>query len=99
MAEFTATVEAVTAALDKLEGFRVLVILRGEEQSGRDATAISVWDSVDHMKSSESDKFYYEAIKRLTGYCESFSPMHLHEVLKIKFANLWSDLDHLRQIR
>jgi heme-degrading monooxygenase HmoA len=88
MEEFAATVEAVTARLDKLEGFRVLVILRGEDPSGREATAISVWDSVDHMKSSESDKFYYDAIKRLIGYCESFSPMHQHEVLKIKLAKM-----------
>lgn len=88
MEEFLATAEALTAALDKLEGFRVLVILRGEDPSRRDATAISVWDSVDHMKSSESDKYYYEAIKRLMGYCESFSPMHVHEVLKIKFGNM-----------
>lgn len=87
MAEFTATVDSLMAALDKLEGFRFLVVMRGEDPS-RDATAISVWDSAEQLKSSENDKFYYDGLKRLMGYCESFSPMHQHEVLKIKFGKM-----------
>ena len=75
------------AALDKLAGFRVLLLLRGEDPDGRDATSISVWDSVEDLKSSENNAFYYDVLVRLMSCCESFSPMHQHEVLKSKFAN------------
>lgn len=85
--EFAATAESLMATMDDLAGFRVLLILRGEDPGGRDAISISVWDSVEHLKSSENDKFYYGVLKRLMGCCESFSPMHEHEVLKSKFAN------------
>jgi heme-degrading monooxygenase HmoA len=84
--EFATMAESLTATMDKLAGFRVLLLLRGEDPTGRDATAISVWDSVEDLKSSENDAFYYEALARVMNCCESFSPMHQHEVLKSKFA-------------
>ena len=34
--EFSATVQSLTAAMDKLKGFRVLLVLRGDESSGQD---------------------------------------------------------------
>jgi heme-degrading monooxygenase HmoA len=43
--EFAATVKSLIPAMDKLCGFRFLVVLRGEDPDGRDAMAISVWDS------------------------------------------------------
>ena len=84
--EFVSHVDSLTSALDKLEGFQAFFLLRGENPDGRDATAVSLWDTVEHMKTSENDKFYYAVIKTLMGCCESFSPMHVHEVLKSKFA-------------
>ncbi|HXX44558.1 MAG TPA: antibiotic biosynthesis monooxygenase [Candidatus Acidoferrales bacterium] len=84
--QFIAHVDSLTSTLDKLEGFHAFFLLRGENPDGRDATAVSLWDTVEHMKSSENDKFYYAVIKTLMGFCESFSPMHVHEVLKSKFA-------------
>jgi hypothetical protein len=41
-----------------------LLLLRGEDPSGRDAISISVWDSAEHLKSSENDKFYYAGASR-----------------------------------
>jgi heme-degrading monooxygenase HmoA len=84
--EFATTAESLMAAMDKLAGFRVLLLLRGEDPGGRDATSISVWDSAEDLKNSENDAFYYDALVRAMSCCESFSPMHQHEVLKSKFA-------------
>ena len=84
--EFATRAESLMAAMDKLAGFRVLLLLRGEEAGGRDATAISVWDSAEDLNNSENNTFYYDALVRLMNCCESFSPMHQHEVLKSKFA-------------
>jgi heme-degrading monooxygenase HmoA len=85
--EFTATVQSLTAAMDKLKGFRVLLVLRGDEAASQEVTAISTWDSVEDMKDSDSDSFYYHVVSKLTGCCESFSPMHEQEVMVSKFAN------------
>lgn len=85
--EFSATVAPLIAAMDKLAGFRVLLVLRGEDEDSRDAMAISVWDSAADLKNSDNDAFYYEVLARLLSCCESFSPMHQQEVLVSKFAN------------
>ena len=86
--EFASTAESLMATMGKLDGFRVLLLLRGEDPDGRDAISISVWDSPEHLKSSENDKLYYAGLTRLMGCCESFSPMHQHEVLKSMFAQV-----------
>ena len=85
--EFTATVQSLTAAMDKLKGFRVLLVLRGDEAASQEVTAISTWDSVEDMKDSDSDSFYYHVVSKLIGCCESFSPMHEQEVMVSKFAS------------
>src|ERR1700721_1439742 len=89
--EFTASIQSLTAAMDKLKGFRVLLVLRGDEspgqESSQEAMAISIWDSAEDMKDSDSDSFYYHVVSKLIGCCESFSPMHEQEVMVSKFAN------------
>ncbi len=85
--EFTATVQSLTAAMDKLKGFRVLLVLLGDEAASQEVTAISTWDSIEDMKDSDSDSFYYHVVSKLIGCCESFSPMHAQEVMVSKFAN------------
>jgi len=87
MEDFVSTAQALTPAMDKLHGFRVLLILRGEEKDSQDAMAISAWDSAADMRNSENDKFYYKTLSKLMSCCESFSPMHVEEVLLSKFAN------------
>jgi hypothetical protein len=62
-------------------------VLRGDEASGQEAMAMSIWDSVEDMKDSDSDSFYYHVVSKLIGCCESFSPMHEQEVMVSKFAN------------
>jgi heme-degrading monooxygenase HmoA len=84
--EFSSTAKNLTAAIDKLEGFRALVVLRGEGPGSREAMAISIWDSAEDLKNSDNSAFYYEGIRGLMSCCESFSPGHRHEVLVSKFA-------------
>jgi heme-degrading monooxygenase HmoA len=88
MEEFAAIVQSLLPAMDKLHGFRVLLILRGEEKGSRDAMAVSVWDTSADLKNSDNNEFYYEVLARLLTCCESLSPVwHEQEVLVSKFAN------------
>ncbi|MGH9713185.1 MAG: antibiotic biosynthesis monooxygenase family protein [Candidatus Acidiferrales bacterium] len=84
---FTSAVESMSPALDKFHGFRVLLVLRGPEEDSREATTISVWDSVEDLRHCDNDKFYYHAIANLMKCCESFSPMREQDVLASKFLN------------
>ena len=86
--EFAATVKPLIAVMDKLAGFRVLLVLRGEDPDGRDATAISIWNSIEDLKNCDNDTFYYDVLARLIRCCESFSPMHQQEVLVSKFGSM-----------
>lgn len=85
--EFASTVETLIPTLDRLKGFRVLLILEGPDPDAREATAISVWDTSADLRDSDNDKFYYHAIAQLLKCCESFSPMHEQNVLVSKFAH------------
>jgi heme-degrading monooxygenase HmoA len=85
--EFVATVQSLTAAMDKLKGFRVLLVLHGEDKSSREAMAISVWDSTEDLRDSDNNTFYYHLIAKVLSCCESFSPMHQQEVMVSKFTN------------
>ena len=87
MEEFVNTAEALTPALVKLHGFRALLILQGEGKDSQDTMAISVWDSEADISNSENDEFYYKGLAQLIGCCETFSPMHVQDVLLSKFAN------------
>jgi heme-degrading monooxygenase HmoA len=84
--EFAATIHSLTSAMDKLTGFRVLIVLRDEDPESRDAMEISVWDSAADIRNSDNNRFYYSVIARVMGCCESSSPMHEQEVLVSKFA-------------
>jgi heme-degrading monooxygenase HmoA len=85
--EFQTTIESLMSTLDKRAGFCFFLLLHGEDPRDRDVTSISVWDCAENMTSSENTTFYYEVVKTLISCCESFSPMHQHEVLKTKFAH------------
>jgi heme-degrading monooxygenase HmoA len=86
--EFVATAQSLIPAMDKLSGFRALIVLRGEDPANRDAMAISVWDSAADLENSDNDAFYYDGLARVLSCCESISPMrHEQEVLVSKFAN------------
>jgi heme-degrading monooxygenase HmoA len=84
--QFAATVESLVPALDRLKGFRVMLMLQGTDPGSREATAISVWDSSADLRHSDNDEFYYHAVAQLLTCCESFSPMREEKVMVAKFA-------------
>jgi hypothetical protein len=84
--EFTSIVESLIPSMDRLKGFRVLLMLLGPDPGSREATAISVWETSADMKDSDNDEFYFHTVAKLLACCESFSPMHEQKVLVSKFA-------------
>ncbi len=84
--EFKSAVNSTIPAIRKQQGFRALVVLRSPEAAGREATAISIWDSLEDLKASEQNLFLYQALSRILGFCEGFPRIREHEVLVSEFA-------------
>jgi heme-degrading monooxygenase HmoA len=85
--EFAAVLESLVANIDKIRGFRGLLVLRGPDEDSREAMAMSVWETTADLRDCDNNDFYYHAIARLISYCESFSPMKEQEVLVSKFPS------------
>jgi heme-degrading monooxygenase HmoA len=83
--EFTTILESLVTTIDKIRGFRALLVLRGPDEDSREATAMSVWETAADLRDCDNNDFYYHVIARLMSCCESFSPMKEQEVLVGKF--------------
>jgi heme-degrading monooxygenase HmoA len=84
--EFTAAVGSVLPLTRQQEGFRALFVLRNAESGAQEASVISLWDSLDHLKNSEKNLFLYQALARLLTFCEGFPIIREQEVLISEFA-------------
>ena len=84
--EFAAAADSLMPAVQQVKGFRFVLVLRGDERHPEEATTVSVWDSLEDLHAGDNNIFYYQAITRLFGCCESFPVMHEQEVLISEFA-------------
>jgi heme-degrading monooxygenase HmoA len=70
----------------KQAGYRGLIVLRTGEDDKPEASTISMWESLAHLRASESNMFYYNALRQLFECCEGYPIMHEEEVLVSDFA-------------
>jgi quinol monooxygenase YgiN len=78
--EFSAAIDSLRPAARKQNGYRGVLVLRAGED-GPDVTLISIWDSLQDLRASESNMYYFEVISRLFACCEGYPLMHEEEVL------------------
>ncbi len=86
--EFLAAVESLHPGLRKQSGFKAMLILCSPEtpvKSSRDreidATTITVWETMEHMRASEQNMFLYQALARMKVFCKGFPQIHEEEVI------------------
>jgi len=84
--EFKGAIDSMLPLARQQEGFRALVVLRSAERGTQEASVISLWDSLDHLKNSEKNLFLYQALARLLTFCEGFPVIREQEVLISEFA-------------
>lgn len=84
--EFTAAIGSLIPVIQKQPGFRALLVLRSEPGDAPEARVISTWDSLDDLRASEKNMFFYQAVARLLDCCEGFPVMREEEVLVSEFA-------------
>ena len=84
--QFTAACRSVGALNRKRAGFRGLVILRGGQRDAPESTVVSVWDSLEALRASESAAFQ-KAVARALRCCKRGSTLSEEEILIWEFAD------------
>ena len=84
--EFIDSMQATIPELRTQPGFRALLVLRSSEANALGVTLLSVWDSLEDLKGSETNLFLYQALARILKTAEGFPHMTEHEVLVSEFA-------------
>jgi quinol monooxygenase YgiN len=88
--KFAAAVNSMRPFLRQQSGFCGLLVLRTGPGEGLEATVISMWSSIDALRSSETPTFQ-EAVVNVLSYCERRPVMREEEVVLSEFSA--ADLD------
>ena len=88
--EFVTAIESMRPFLRKQSGFSGFLVLRTGPGEGLEATVISMWSSIDALRSSETPTFQ-EAVVNVLSYCERRPVMREEEVVLSEFSS--ADLD------
>lgn len=77
---FISACRPAAAANNEREGYRGLLILRGGPLDNPEATVVSLWESLEALRASESDTFQ-EAVAEALACCEPGAVLREEEIL------------------
>jgi heme-degrading monooxygenase HmoA len=83
--KFTAAAHAMMPLLRGQPGFRGCVVLRTGPGEGLEGTVVSMWESIDALRNSETELFQ-RALVDFLSHCERHPLMREEEVLMSEFA-------------
>jgi quinol monooxygenase YgiN len=83
-------VDSLLPLMRQQKGFRSLIVLRGAALPGNTSeapviTAITTWDSLDSLRASEENLYFYRAMARVLALSDGFPAIQEHEVLVNEF--------------
>ena len=84
--KFTDAAHAMMPILRGQPGFRGCVVLRSGPGEGLEATVVSMWESIDALRESETAAFQ-QALGTFLSHCERHPFMREEEVLVSEFAS------------
>jgi heme-degrading monooxygenase HmoA len=87
LAEFTKALHSLNPTISKQKGFRALIVLRADASAAPEGQTIAVWDSLEDLRASEKNFFYYSALAKLMACCQGFPAIAEQEVLVSQFAH------------
>jgi heme-degrading monooxygenase HmoA len=82
---FAAACRSVGEINQKRPGYRGLMVLRGGLRDNPQSTVVSVWDSLEALRASESDVFQ-KAVARALACCKPGAALQEEDVLICDFA-------------
>jgi len=84
--QFANACRSVGALNRKRAGNRGLIVLRGGQRDNPDSTVVSIWDSLEDLRASESDAFQ-KAVARAVACCKPGAVLREEEILICEFAS------------
>ena len=86
--DFAIALDSLVPLMREQAGFRSLIVLRGEATPGAppQATVITLWDSLEALRASEENLYFYRAMARVLEFSEGFPAIHEHKVLIYEFS-------------
>jgi quinol monooxygenase YgiN len=84
--EFADAVDSLVPMIRQQKGFRSFIVLRGAALPGNVSetpaiTVITTWDSLDSLRASEENLYFYRAMARVLTFSDGFPTIQEHEVL------------------
>jgi len=91
MDEMAGALDSLIPLMHKQQGFRSFIMLRGATLPGaapqaNTVTAITTWDSLDSLRASEENLYFYRAMARVLEFSDGFPAIQEHEVLANEFS-------------
>ncbi len=86
--EFVTAVNSLIPLMHQQKGFKSLLVLRGEATPGisPELTVITTWDSLDSLRASEENLYYYRGLAKVLAVSEGFPAVQEEQVLVSDFA-------------
>ncbi len=83
---FQSAAQSLMPLAEREAGFRSVVMLRLSGGPAALIRIISVWDSLEDLKTSEKSMFFYQALTRLMQFSQGFPVVEEFEVMAARFA-------------
>jgi heme-degrading monooxygenase HmoA len=83
--DFVEAVDSMVPLMRQQKGFRGVLVLRGESASSPEATVISAWDSLDSLRASEENLYFYRAMARVLAFSDGFPAVSEQQILASEF--------------
>jgi heme-degrading monooxygenase HmoA len=84
--EITAACRAADVLNRKRAGYSGLVVTRGGQRDSPDCTVVSLWDSLENLRNSETEAFKNTVARRFMVCCKSGATLREEEVVFCDFA-------------
>jgi len=78
--EFMQAVQSLLPAVRQVWGFRGVLVLRSDADA-KALQVLSLWESLEALRSSEKNMLFYQAMMRLKACAEGFPSIDEHQVL------------------
>ena len=89
--EFAAAVDSLVPLMHAQRGFRSLIVLGGAALPGTTSrpgtvSVITIWDSLDSLRGSEENLYFYRAMARVLAFSDGFPAIQEYQVLASEFS-------------
>lgn len=88
LSQFLSTVQAAIPHARQQNGFRGLLVLRGDGgASSIDVRVMSIWNSIEDLRAGEQNFYFYQALAKVMSASKGFPLIESQEILLADFGS------------